>query len=259
MKRLPLILIAVTTLTVPPSSATAENNYVFGSLGMGGLSDSDNTGSLNSDFTTGTGTTIPLGTPLPKGTPVEWNTEFDGAVTFAFGAGRYFTENIRGEFEIGLQSSDVSTHSNVKAAGINLSDEDAAVLITGSPALGATVGTIVKSGEGEIKSNFFMVNGFYDIDLDAPVNPYLGAGLGFAQTRVRFNPSGVDIIDDTQTSFAWQIMGGLNWEINETVTAYLGGRYRATTDVEVDVDLFPANLDIKNSGMSVETGLRIMF
>ena len=261
MKHLIPLVAAGIGLALVNGSAHADQTYVFGTVGYGGLGDSENEGAFTSDFTTGTGTTIPLGTPLPSGTPVAWESEFDGALAFAAGFGRHFGDGFRAELELGFQANDVETHNNVKAAGLNLTDEDAAVLISGSPALGATVGTIVAAGEGEVSNTFVMVNGYYDFReiMDGPVSPYVGAGIGVSNVKVEFSPSGVGIIDDSQTVFSWQLMGGLNWDVEENMTLYAGGRYRATGDVEVDIDLFPAALEIENRGMLFEVGLRYRF
>lgn len=254
-----VLALAVSSTLVLAAGASADNNYVFLSGGWSGLSDSDNEGAFNQNFLTGTGTTIPLNTPLPQGTPVGWTTEFDGGYLVSLGFGRSFGENFRGELELSMQSNDVSGHNNVSAAGIALAAEDAGVLIAGSANIGATVGAVVADGRGDVQGTYFMVNGYYDLATDSSITPYIGAGIGMANVDVTFNPSGVGIISDDATAFAYQLMVGLTWRATDVADIYAGYKYRATADIETSVSLFPANLDIENRSNNIEVGFRYRF
>ncbi len=251
------VLTALVTMAAS-STLFADDMYVTLSGGWAIQSSSSNEGSFTSDFTTGTGTTIPLGTALPNGTDVGWETDFNNGYSFGLAVGRRYGA-FRAEIELAYQRAGVNTHTDVSAAGLDLSAEDAAVLISGSAALGTDVQTLVADGQGSIKTWYGMVNGFYDFDVDDRITPYIGVGVGVGFVDVDYSPSAVGIIDDNSTQFAYQIMGGLAYQLNDQTELFAGYRYRATMDVEQDVSLFPATLDIQNVASIVETGIRYRF
>jgi opacity protein-like surface antigen len=244
-------------LTATPAAA---QNY-YGSVSIGGvfLNDSDNSGSFSSDFLTGTGTTIPNNTPLPAGTSVGWSTEFDTGYTVSAALGRRFGNGLRGEIELAYQSNDVDTHGNVRAAGIPLDNEDVGVLISGAPQQGATVGDVVADGRGSLDTTFLMANLYYDFTPYGAFTPYVGGGLGVGFVNVDYSPSGVGIVDDDATVLAYQIIAGASYALNDRTALFAQYRYRATEDVETDVDLFPASLDVENRASVIEVGLRFDF
>lgn len=238
--------------------ANAQDWYASGSVGGVFLEDSDNSGAFSSDFTTGAGTTIPAGTVLPAGTPLGWTTEFDSGYAVSAAIGRRFGA-FRGEIELAYQSNDVDTHAGVTALGIPLDAEDAGVLITGSPNLGVTVGDLVADARGSVDTTFLMANGYYDFDIGGPFRPYVGAGVGVGMVGVDYSPSDVPIVDDDDTVFAYQAMLGASYEVSADMELFAQYRYRATNDVETDVSLFDATLDIENRASLVEAGLRFRF
>ncbi|TNE58517.1 MAG: porin family protein [Alphaproteobacteria bacterium] len=249
---------ALGALFVSPA-AQAQDKYVFGSIGLGMLSDSDNRGAFSSDFLTGEGTTIPLDTFLPEGTPVGWKTDFDNGAVFSAGLGHRYGDQLRIELELSYQSHDVDTHRGVKAAGIELADEDAAVLISGASNIGASVAEVVASGRGDISATSFFVNGLYDFPMEGALTPYLGLGIGWSKVDVSFKPSGVGIVSDDDTVFAYQLIGGLSYGVSESSAIYGAYKYRRANDVEVQTSLFPATLDIETAGSILEIGYRIHF
>lgn len=235
-----------------------SKNYVTLSGGVSLLMDSENEGAFNGAFTTGEGTTIPSGVVLPDGTPVGWTTDFDTGYSIGAAIGRRYGA-IRGELEVAWQRNGVEAHYDVVAGGIPLADEDAGVLITGSSNIGASVADVVSAGEGNVRTIFVMANAIYDFRNSSPVTPYIGAGAGVGFVDVNFAPSGVTIIDDNATEFAWQVMAGASWRMTESTEIYAGYRYRATSDASVSADLFSANLGIENKASLVEAGLRWSF
>lgn len=244
----------------PQASANELEPYVSISAGASFLRDSDNDGAFVGDFATGDGVSIPAGTVLPSGTGVGWTTEFDTGFTVGGAAGVTFLDRIRGEIEIAYQSNDVETHTDVVAGGIPLGGADAGVLITGSPALGVTTADLVADGQGSVDTLFVMANAFYDFGDDSWfARPYVGGGLGLGIVDVDYSPSGVTIIDDSQTAFAYQVMAGLSAAITPNLDVFGGYRYRATSDVETDVSLFSATLDIENEAHIAEAGIRFKF
>lgn len=252
------IISAIAGVAVMAGVAQAQDNYVSLSGGLSIQDNSNNAGNFNGVFTTGAGTTIPGGTALPANAPVSWATQFNNGFVVNGAYGRRFG-NLRGEIEVGYQSSGVQSHGNVRAGGIALANEDAGVLITGSANLGTTVGTLVADGQGDLNTLFLMANMYYDLDTGTAFKPYVGVGAGVGFVDVAYSPSGVGIIDDNTTSFAYQAMAGVAYEISPMVEIFAGYRYRATLDAEVDVSLFPATLEIENRSSNVEGGIRVSF
>ena len=86
-----------------------------------------------------------------------------------------------------------------------------------------------------------------------------GAGIGASNVKVRYNPSDVDIINDSETVFAYQLMAGASYDVSDRVQLFGGYRYRATQDVDFNVNLFPATLDVENQSNILEVGVRFYF
>lgn len=255
----PVLQIAAIVAALIATPAAAQEFY--GSVSVGGvmLNDSDNSGSFSSDFLTGTGTTIGNNTPLPAGASVGWTTEFDTGYTLSAAIGRRFANGLRGEVELAYQNNDVDTHNNVQAAGIPLDNEDVGVLISGAPPQGATVGAIVGDGRGSVETTFLMANLYYDFTQYGAFTPYVGAGLGVGFVNVDYAPSGVGIVNDDETVFAYQLVAGASYDLSDRTALFVQYRYRATEDVETKVDLFPASLDVENRASVIEAGLRFNF
>jgi len=238
--------------------AQANNYYVSLSGGLSLLGDSENEGAFDGDFTTGEGTTIPGGTVLPDGTEVGWETDFDTGFVVSGAIGKAYG-SFRGELELAYQTNDIGSHASVSAAGIPLDSEDAGVLITGSSNIGISVGDLVADGQGDVSNLFVMANAYYDFNTGGPLKPYIGAGIGVSFVDVDYSPSATPIIRDEATSFAYQGIAGVAYEVSPSVDLLLAYRYRATTDVSVEADLFAADFEIENSASIVEAGLRFRF
>lgn len=246
-------------LGLASANTLADGFYVSGSLSYNDMDDTYNDGQFNREFFTGPGTTIPAGVVLPAGTPVGWKTEVDSGAGVNLAIG-WRMDNLRFEAEYAYSSHDVDTHRNVMAAGIDLGGEDAAVLVSGAPGnLGVSVADLVADGRGDFSSDYLFVNAYYDFDVSWTLKPYLGAGIGNAWVDVEYNPSGVGIIDDDDSVFAYQVMAGLNYWCSEQLSFFGGLRWRQTDDIEVRADLLPADFDIENESWLAEIGARWTF
>ncbi|MFN3834815.1 MAG: outer membrane protein [Glycocaulis sp.] len=251
--------LAAAGLALLMAAGASAQQYVSGSAGFNLQCDSSNSGAFSSDFTTGEGVAVPAGTVLASGTPLGWKTEFETGGFFTLAYGWRMDSGLRFEAELGYSSSDVDTHRDVTVAGGDIGGADAAVLITGSPALGVTVANLVADGRGVIRNTGLMLNGFYDFDMGGPLGAYVGAGIGFNRVKVRYNPSDVDIINGSDTVFAYQLMAGANFNVSDNVQLFGGYRYRASNDPAFGVNLFPANLDVQNRANIIEAGVRFYF
>lgn len=86
------------------------------------------------------------------------------------------------------------------------------------------------------RMNTLMLNGYYDIDMDSDITPFIGAGLGVAFTKLenshkeKYNVSvdGVDYersISKSKTKFAWNIAAGVAYKVNNNINIDFTARY----------------------------------
>lgn len=240
--------------------ASAQEWYVGGSAGYVLQQDSSNTGETGT-FTTGNGApVIPFGTPIAAGTAYGWETEFDNGYALSGEFGAAYGNGFRSGVELVYSKADVETHSGVSVAGTVIDGVDAAVL-TGSPTqLGATVGQVVATPDGDkIESTSLFANLYYDFNREGLISPYIGAGLGYSDVSVQYSPSGVGIIDDSEGKLAYQLKAGATWSVSERIDLYGEATYRATDDVELDNQLFPGTLNIENTQTVFSVGARYRF
>lgn len=110
------------------------------------------------------------------------------------------------EAELGYSSFEVESHA----------------LSTGAAALNPTGDTTAFTG---------MVNAYVDAHLGA-FRPFAGVGLGMAQ--VNFNDHGANgavLMDDDDTNFAWQVAGGVGYDLTSNLTLEGMVRYQSIMDV----------------------------
>lgn len=237
--------------------AAAQEYYVGGSIGISQQNDSDNSG-VTGAFTTGNlgdGSTL----DVASGTPYGWNTEFDNGTAFSAEFGARYGSGFRGGVEFVYSQADVDTHTGVTLGGGSIDAVDAAA-IAGSPtALGATVAAVVADGQGDITNTGLFANGYYDFNQAGAFQPYLGAGIGFVSVDVNYQPSGITVIDDSETKFGYQIKAGATWQLEGQWELFGEYAYRATEDVELDNQLFPGTLEIENTQNVFSIGARYKF
>lgn len=238
-------------------AAVAQEYYVGGSIGFAQQNDSSNSGSTGA-FTTGDlgdGSTL----DVAAGTSYGWDTEFDNGTAFAGEFGARFGNGWRGGVELAYSGADVDTHTGVTLGGGSIDAVDAAA-IAGSPTpLGVTVAAVVADGQGEITNTAVFLNGYYDFNTGGALQPYLGAGIGFASVDVTYQPSAITVIDDSETKLAYQIKAGATWQLEGQWELFGEYAYRATEDVELDNQLFPGTLDIENTQNVFSIGARYRF
>jgi opacity protein-like surface antigen len=239
--------------------AAAAEWYVGGSAGYLWQQDSDNSGSTGA-FATGNGApTVPDQTPIAAGTPYGWSTEFDGGYTVSAETGLYYDSGLRSGIEVVYSQADVDRHSGVTLGGANIDGVDAAVVTGSATPLGATVGQVVADGRGEISNLALYANAYYGFETNTAFRPYVGAGIGVAQVEVNYSPSGVGIVDDDETKFAYQVKAGATYAVTPEWEVYGEYAYRATEDIDVQNDLFPGSLSIENEQHALSIGARYRF
>ncbi len=68
-----------------------------------------------------------------------------------------------------------------------------------------------------------MANAYYDFHVTSKFNPYVGAGIGWAHTRVAVGVAGFGVAAGTANDFAWQGMAGVDYVVNNNLS--VGARY----------------------------------
>ena len=162
------------------------------------------------------------------GTGLNFTVENDSGWAGMLGFGYRYPSGLRGELELGYRQGDVDS-----IAGVNA------------------------SGRSELLS--VMANALFDIDIDAPVTPFVGLGLGAARIDAEgFSPVGASRVDDSDTAFAFQIMGGLAYRLSERVSVTLGYRYFLMPDVDYAADS-GTRFDTSYRSHDLLVGLRFSF
>ncbi len=255
------VLLAPVFFIVP---ALAERDsggdfYMSGSFGVNDQKDSANDGRFSSDFTTGTVTGVNPPLTIPTGESVGWLTEFDSGETWSLAFG-WHLDAFRLELEYANADANISNHVGVNAAGIDLTNIDAGVLISGNTGdLGVSVGDLVSAAQGEIDSSTLYVNALYDFDTGTALTPYIGVGLGYSRVDVTYIPSGVEVINGDDDVMVYQLIGGLSYKISDAMDLYGNVRYRNGGDVEVTSSLLSTNFEIENESLVFDLGLRYSF
>ncbi len=131
---------------------------------------------------------------------------FDTGFGLSAAVGRRFS-NFRLEAELGYGSSDADQETS---SGV----------------------TNAKNGTGTTWS--VMANGLYDINMDSNWIPYVGLGIGYATVNLDLDAStNFNSIDDSDATFAFQALTGVNYRISEQTALGLGYRYFRMGDVDL--------------------------
>lgn len=98
----------------------------------------------------------------------------------------------------------------------------------------STTGVVSDSGllEYDHTSLSVMANAWYDFDVGG-VRPYVGGGVGWADVEVDGNFLGGDVpaFKYSDDGFAWQVGGGINFQVSPNVQLGLGYRYFSGPEV----------------------------
>ncbi|MEM6381235.1 MAG: outer membrane beta-barrel protein [Pseudomonadota bacterium] len=104
-----------------------------------------------------------------------------------------------------------------------------------------------------------MANGYVDVDLGF-VRPFVGAGVGFA--RVNFEEHGVtgslNVMDDSNGAFAWQVMGGLAYDVTHSISVEGMVRYQSIMGVDLSSSTGPES-EIDLDTTTLQLGARVAF
>ena len=90
---------------------------------------------------------------------------------------------------------------------------------------------------GDVTAAVGLINGYFDIPVNAKFKPFVTAGLGLAKVEINdFNVtgSGVENWSDDDVVFAWQVGAGAGYAVTDNVILEAKYRYIQTSDPEFD-------------------------
>ncbi|WP_138918512.1 outer membrane protein, partial [Nitrospirillum viridazoti] len=132
---------------------------------------------------------------------------------------------------------------------------------------GSTVGDITgggpgrAGGAGDLTALTFMAVTYYEFNVDSPLRPYVGAGIGFG--RYKFDGVG-DLytpglsVETSTTAFTYQLAAGVAYALSDNLDFTVGYRFMGTPDTTYE----PSNAPKFKAGYqnhSVLVGLRYTF
>lgn len=113
---------------------------------------------------------------------------------------------------------------------------------------------------GRARAYSAMVNGLFDFRTTWPFVPYLGAGIG--ATRIQYDDNGGGLfatIDDHDTVFAYQVMGGFNYNLSSGLALGVEYRFLETENFELNTSVPGAVFRSDYNHHSVMTTLTLGF
>ncbi len=206
----------------------------------------------------------------PNGAPYIWDFNQKKDWTGFARLGYKLNNHWRVELEVGYRPGDIdSVRGGTNQAVVGLCSPG----VTRTTA-SATCG----SPDGDIKSWTVMGNVIYDILPDFVIDPFVGAGIGVNHMKANFtgqfsnvpgalsatNPAFQNLtVDDSDTAFAWQVLGGLSWKATDQLNVDLTYRYLSGSDVAFQTTstaaLSPGTFRGRYKDQSVTIGVRYLF
>ncbi len=121
--------------------------------------------------------------------------------------GARITDHLRSELSFGYRQSEVD---DIEGPGFRL------------------------EGAGDAGVFTAMANGYLDLVPDAPIIPYVGAGIGVGVLSIDSDSdASLLVVDDSDVVFAWNLMAGIGIPVTDRASLTLGYRYLATTDPDL--------------------------
>ena len=205
----------------PVQAADDKGLYVRGGIGINWLSDADNNGAV-----------------------LDVESEADNGLALAGALGYRLNRNVRVEAEINYRDNDADSLTVTNPAGSGLPTDDA---------------------DGDVTSWGGMANVYYDFDGVGPVKdggklvPYVMGGLGWANVDADVSAVGVQLTDDDDSVFAYQLGAGVGYDVAERVTLDLGYRYYATDDLDLTFSPDGSDFESDYDNHSVMASVRYAF
>lgn len=157
-------------------------------------------------------------------TDAELDTGFAGIVSFGY----KYDQSWRGEFELGYRRNDVDSASGFSDAG------------------------------GDVDALTGMVNVLYDFENSSNFTPFVGAGIGVARIDADGTISGTQIVDDSDTALAGQLLAGVGYKVSDSLDLTARYSFTAAPDLEFDA-VDGTSFDSEYYNHAVMVGLRFHF
>jgi len=160
------------------------------------------------------------------GTGINTSIDFDPGPIAVIAAGYKFDNGFRGELELAGRWNDVES-----------------------------VGSTSSSGDTAAYSG--MLNALYDIKIEGPITPYVGAGLGIARIDDNsVSPIGGSSVSDDDTALAYQAILGISYDLSESMALTADYRYFASDDLSLTTASSVA-VEQEYSSHAILVGLRL--
>ncbi len=172
---------------------------------------------------------IPLATPRDT---------YSSKLGFGFGGqvGYRITPEFRGELEVTRRTNDIDKLNGVKP-------------------------TLSSGTYSSQKSNYYMVNGYYDYTNETSFTPYVGAGVGMRYTRAPvYYPNASTFLKEW--TIAYQFMTGISYEVATDFNPIIfnfGYRYVTGQDAETKFKTAPIKATYNNDSHNLELGGKFLF
>ena len=207
----------------------------------------------------------------PDGDPYAFDFATDPSWAGFVRLGYRFNPNWRVELEGGYRPGDLTSAVSPDAR----TPPTSVALCTPGVIRGPT--TPCGGPEGSVDQWSLMGNLIWDMgDDDWRLRPFVGVGAGFNRVSVdslgQFStspagPSPANLqIDDEDTGFAWQVLGGFAWALSDRLNLDLTARYMKTSDVSFEsistssaTGFVPGSFEGDFEDSSVSIGLRWAF
>ena len=127
--------------------------------------------------------------------------------------------------------------------------------------IGGLAAGITANADGDVRSLSAMINGYYDfknVTSNEKFTPYLTGGVGLARVDADVSSNGIQVVDDNDTVFAYQVGIGVGYEISEKTTLDIGYRYSGTQDLDL-TDASGADFESEYSNHAILAGVRYDF
>ena len=117
------------------------------------------------------------------------------------------------------------------------------------------------TNSGDLVTNTFMLNGYYDFPTDSKWSPYLGAGIG--QTTLETDQltiGGTKYELDKDDVFLYQLKAGVAYPVSVKTDLFAEAAYKVYDDYSTGVKNSSVNFKLKNTTeWAAKIGVRYMF
>jgi len=227
MRKLAVILALATTALSTPALARDDAWYVGVEGGAMLVEDVD--------FDIGT---------TPRAATVDYDAGWDVDATIGYDFGAF-----RAEAEVGYRQANINGYTSTLTTP---------VLNAANQTIQLAPGTYNYAG-GTSSALSFMVNGMLDFGDDDVLSGFVGGGVGVARvdTNLGLNTR-QDLIDDSDTVFAWQAIAGVRAPLTDNIDVTLKYRFFNADNVRM-VDVSGRNFDSRFRSHSILGGITFNF